>query len=212
MVRIFDHRRRRIRKKKDFRTVIRRTLETDIYADSFMRSENIVAEDLEIVFELYDKAIEFQKTVFDKTWLGFDAEFVNKEIYERRLWKIVEHEQITCIYSITYADPIIWGSDSGDSAMYIHRIVTNPKFRGRAYVRSITEWAKIHAAENRLRYVRMDTWGDNQKLIDYYKDCGFEYLGVMTPAISDTLPKHYVGISLGLFEIDLEQNVDSKTV
>ena len=168
-----------------------------------MQFTNVVLEDIDFVFELYDKAIAFQKTVFDKTWLGFDSEFINKEIEERRLWKIVEDEQIACIYSITYADPIIWGKDSGDSAMYIHRIVTNPDFRGRAYVRSITEWAKGHAAANRLRYVRMDTWGDNQKLIDYYKDCDFKYLGEMTPELSDDLPKHYVGISLSLFEIDL---------
>ena len=49
----------------------------------------------------------------------------------------------------------------------------------------------------------MDTWGDNQKLIDYYQDCGFKFLGVTTPEISDALPKHYVGISLSLFEIDI---------
>jgi len=168
-----------------------------------MQFENVVAEDIETVFELYDKAIEFQKTVFDKTWLGFDAEFVNKEIGERRLWKIVEDGQIACIYSITYADPIIWGKDSGDSAMYIHRIATNPDFRGRAYVRMITKWAKGHAAENGLRYVRMDTWGDNPKLIEYYKDCGFTYLGEMAPELSDELPKHYAGLSLSLLEIDL---------
>jgi len=168
-----------------------------------MKFENVVAEDIETVFELYDKAIAFQKTVFDKTWLGFDAEFVNREIEEYRLWKIVEDRQIACIYSVTYADPVIWGEDSHKSAMYIHRIVTNPDFRGRGYVRSITDWAKMHANENQLRYVRMDTWGDNRKLIDYYKDCGFKYLGETTPEPSDKMPKHYDGISLSLFEIDL---------
>lgn len=177
-----------------------------------MRFENVAVKDLDTVFLLYDKAIEFQKTVFDKTWLGFDAGFVNREIDEGRLWKIIEDEKIACIYSITYADPIIWGKNSGDSAMYIHRIVTNPVFRGRAYVRSITEWAKGHAVENGLRYVRMDTWGDNQKLTDYYKDCGFRYLGIMTPELSDELPKHYVGISLSLFEIDLEDHVHKKAL
>ncbi|MGH9821279.1 MAG: GNAT family N-acetyltransferase [Pyrinomonadaceae bacterium] len=177
-----------------------------------MLFENVAAEDIETVFELYDKGIEFQKTVFDKTWLGFDAEFINKEIDERRLWKITEDRQTACIYSITYADPIIWGKNSGESAMYIHRIVTNPDFRGRAYVRAITVWAKEFARAHDLRFVRMDTWGDNQKLIDYYKDCGFTYLGMMTPELSDELPRHYVGISLSLFEIDLEDHVDKKTL
>ena len=165
--------------------------------------ENAVADDIATVFDLNDKAIEFQKTVFDKHWLGFDTKLVNKEIDDGRLWKIVEDGRIACIYSVAYSDPIIWGENSGEAAMYMHRIVTNPDFRGRGYVRVITEWAKGCARSRGIRFVRMDTWGDNQKLIDYYKDCGFRFIGVMTPEESDTLPKHYRGISLSLFEIDL---------
>ena len=49
----------------------------------------------------------------------------------------------------------------------------------------------------------MDTWGDNQKLIDYYTACGFEFLGLVEPTRSPDLPKHYEGISLSLFEIKI---------
>jgi len=35
--------------------------------------------------------------------------------------------------------------------------------------------------------------------------CGFKFLGVTTPAESPTMPKHYRGIELSLFEIDLEK-------
>lgn len=164
--------------------------------------------DVDRIFELYDKAIEFQKQVFDKHWLGFDVELVDREIADGRLWKIVEADEIACIWSVTYADPIIWGERSRENAMYVHRIVTNPDFRGRGYVQTITGWAKKYAREQGLRFVRMDTWGDNQKLIEYYKDCGFEFRGVVTPAESDTMPAHYRGITLSLFEIDL---ADDKT-
>jgi hypothetical protein len=87
--------------------------------------------------------------------------------------------------------------------MYIHRIVTNPEFHGRRYVPIITGWAVNHAREKDLRFVRMDTWGDNQKLIDYYQSCGFKFLGLTTPAESPTMPAHYRGIDLSLFEIDI---------
>jgi ribosomal protein S18 acetylase RimI-like enzyme len=166
--------------------------------------------DLETILKLYDQAIEFQKTVFDKHWLGFDTDLVNREIREGRLWKILEDDGIACIFSVAYEDPIIWGADSGKSAMYIHRIVTSPAFRGRGYTLKVTEWAKLHAADNELRFIRMDTWGDNQKLIDYYQECGFEFHGRVTPEESDTRPKHYTGISLSLFEIDL--NNDQKAI
>jgi len=159
--------------------------------------------DFDTIFDLYDKAIEFQKQVFDKHWLGFDVDLVRREIAENRLWKIVESGEAACIFSVAYEDPIIWGEQSGESAMYIHRIVTNPDFRGRGYVKAIVKWARSYACENGLRYIRMDTWGDNLKLKDYYTGCGFAYKGVVWPAESPTLPRHYSGINLGLFEIDL---------
>ncbi|MBK9154168.1 MAG: GNAT family N-acetyltransferase [Chloracidobacterium sp.] len=164
---------------------------------------NSRSEDLETILDLYDAAIEFQKTVFDKHWLGFDEDRVRSEIADGRLWKIVEDGDIACIFSVTYQDPIIWGENSRENAMYLHRIVTNPKFRGRGYVKLITAWAKAHARENGLRFVRMDTWGDNQKLIEYYRACGFRYVGDVTPDGSDSMPPHYRGIKLGLLEIDL---------
>jgi len=167
-----------------------------------MRFENATASDFDLIFDLYDKAIEFQKTVFDKQWLGFDADLVNREIDEGRLWKIVDGE-VACIYSVAYEDPTIWGNDSHVAAMYIHRIVTNPDCRGRGYVRAIVDWAREHAAQNGLRYIRMDTWADNLKLKDYYLGCGFEWKGTVSPEDSPTMPAHYRGIQLGLFEMDL---------
>ena len=167
---------------------------------------NAEVSDIDDIFRLYDQAIEFQKKVFDKNWLGFDRILVETEIAEKRLWKLVDEERTACIFSIAYSDPIIWGERSHESAMYIHRIVTNPEFRGRAYVKSITAWAINHANELGLRFVRMDTWGDNQKLINYYQDCGFNFTGLMTPEESETLPRHYSGINLSLFEIDLHHD------
>ena len=173
-------------------------------ARNSMRFENAVPADIDIIFDLYGAAIEFQKKIFHHNWLGFDRSMVEREIEEKRLWKIIDEEQIACIYSVVYSDPMIWRERSEDSAIYIHRIVTNSDFRGRGYARTITEWAKDFARTNNIRFIRMDTWGDNQKLIGYYQDCGFKFLGLTAPEISDALPKHYVGISLSLFEIDTQ--------
>jgi len=170
-----------------------------------MEFSNASRDDFDLIFDLYDKAIEFQKTVFDKQWLGFDADLVSREIAEGRLWKILDAGGVGCIYSITYEDPIIWGNDSHLAAMYIHRIVTNPDYRGRGYVRKIVDWARRHAAENDLRYIRMDTWADNLKLKEYYIGCGFEWKGTVSPEDSPTMPAHYRGIQLGLFEMDLSK-------
>lgn len=167
-----------------------------------MQIVNSTAEDIALIFEFYDAAIEFQKQVFNKHWKGFDHDLVAQEINENRQWKILVDGQVACIFAITFNDPSIWGERDQDDAIYIHRIVTNPDFRGRHLVRQITEWAKEYTRSIGRQYVRMDTWGDNEKLRDYYQECGFQFLGVITPDPTG-LPKHYKGITLSLFEIKL---------
>ena len=168
-----------------------------------MKFLNSDREDFEEIFRLYDAAIAFQKTVFDKSWLPFDREMISKEIKEKRHWKIVSDEKIACIFSIAFNDELIWKEKNIDAAVYIHRIVTNPEFRGQKFVPVITDWSIDYAKEIGKKFVRMDTWGDNQKLIDYYIACGFKFLGVVEPTKTADLPKHYEGISLSLFEIKI---------
>ncbi|HKP69355.1 MAG TPA: GNAT family N-acetyltransferase [Pyrinomonadaceae bacterium] len=175
-----------------------------------MEIVNAIPADLDTVMGLYDYAAVFQRKVFGKGWLGFDKEKVAAEITERRLWKITEAAEIACIFIVTYSDPILWGEHSHESAIYIHRIVTGPEFHGRGYVRNITAWSIEHARENSLRFIRMDTWSDNRKLVDYYQNIGFKLVGNVVSEESPTIPRHYWSTSLALFEIDL--NDDSQTV
>ena len=160
-------------------------------------------EDIDIIFELYDEAVKFQKTVFNKQWQGFERSLVETEIAEGRQWKIVSEGKVLCIFAITFNDPLIWNEKDKDPAIYIHRIVTNPRFRGGAYVREIVKWSKDYARSINKKYIRMDTWGDNEKLKEYYVSCGFEYLGITRMENTDGLPKHYEGLSLSLFEIQV---------
>ena len=162
---------------------------------------NSTPEDIEAIFKLYDQAAEFQKTVFYKQWAGFDRSLVEKEITENRQWKIVSDGEIACIFAITFNDPLIWKEKDKDPAIYVHRIATNPKFRGGSYVKEIVNWAMNYAPNIGKQYVRIDTWGDNEKLKEYYLTCGFEYLGNTQMDNTDGLPKHYEGLSLALFEI-----------
>ena len=169
-----------------------------------MRITNSTPEDIDAIFELYDAAVEFQKTVFNKQWQGFERSLVETEISENRQWKILENDRIACIFAITFNDPLIWKEKDADPAIYIHRIVTNPDFRGGAYVKEIVNWAGEYARSIDKQYIRMDTWGDNEKLRNYYVSCGFKYLGVTEMKKTEGLPKHYEGISLSLFEIKLD--------
>jgi ribosomal protein S18 acetylase RimI-like enzyme len=168
-----------------------------------MRIINSTAADLDTIFLFYDAAVEFQKTKFDKHWLAFDPAMVEMEIAENRQWKIMEGDDVACIFAITYEDPFIWQEKNADAAIYIHRIVTSPIYHGRQYVKTIIAWAREHAISHDKQFIRMDTWGDNEKLINYYTRCGFTFLGTTTPQSTAELPKHYSAIFLSLFQITL---------
>lgn len=164
---------------------------------------NLEPNEINTIFDFYDMAIKYQKTKFNKTWQSFDKALIKIELEENRQWKIMEGENIACIFAITYQDPFIWGEKDKDPAMYIHRIVTHPNYHGRGYVKQIVQWAKDHAPTMGKKFIRMDTWGDNEKLIEYYQSCGFNYLGSTVPERSTQLPEHYSAIYLSLFEIAL---------
>ncbi len=164
-----------------------------------MKIVNCTKEDIEIIFSLYDAAIAFQKTVFDKHWLGFDEAMVENEINENRQYKIMIGNTVVCIFVLAFNGPYIWGEKDKNPSVYIHRIVTHPQHRGNGYVKNITAWALEYGRSNGKKFVRMDTWGDNQKLIDYYTACGFTFLGLTGKLYNSRLPKHYEGIQLSLF-------------
>ncbi|MCE3227769.1 MAG: family N-acetyltransferase [Bacteroidetes bacterium] len=162
-----------------------------------------IPTDIDIIFEFYDKAIAFQKANSNQHWLPFERSLIEKEIEEHRQWKIVMEGKIVCIFAITFSDPNIWGERNTVPAIYIHRIVTNPDFRGNNFVGNIVDWAKIYGKQHEKRYVRMDTWGDNLKLKSYYEKFGFSYLGIITPQRVNELPAHYSSITLSLFELPI---------
>lgn len=65
------------------------------------------------------------------------------------------------------------------------------------------EWTKKYAQENARQFIRMDTAGKNEKLIKYYKNYGFNYLGLFKLKHTIGLPGHYDNATVSLFEIYL---------
>ena len=86
--------------------------------------------DINTIFRLYAAAIEHQKKVSPQQWQGFERSLIETEIAEGRQWKIMVNGQVACIFAITFSDALIWGEKDRDKAVYIHRIVTDPAFRG----------------------------------------------------------------------------------
>ncbi|MEO5942201.1 MAG: GNAT family N-acetyltransferase [Ferruginibacter sp.] len=169
-----------------------------------MKIINSDPEDIDAIFKLYDEAIKYQKIHFTQHWQGFDKEMVEKETAEKKQWKVLDaDENICCIFATAYTDPFIWEDKDKDPSIYLHRIVTNPLCRGKNYMLNIVEWAKCFGKENQKKFIRLDTWGENKKLIDYYIKCGFKFIGLIKLEEASDLPKHYSTALLGLLEIEI---------
>lgn len=90
-----------------------------------------------------------------------------------------------------------------DAAIYIHRIATNPRFRGNNFVKIIVEWARVYAKNKDKDFIRLDTLENNEKLIKYYVDAGFSFLDMFDLKNTNGLPGHYHNVPACLFEIKL---------
>ncbi|WP_211240558.1 GNAT family N-acetyltransferase [Adhaeribacter aquaticus] len=156
------------------------------------------------ILRLYEIARSFQKTKGVVLWPEFDKTQIETDIFERRQWKIVIDNQVACIWSTTFHDPQIWEERNKDPSVYIHRIATNPIFRGQNLVCQIVSWSRNYAEENDKKFIRMDTVGENRGLINYYQKCGFEFLGLLKLKNTDGLPAHYNNATVSLFQITLD--------
>ena len=165
--------------------------------------QNCSPEDLELILGLYRSAIDYQKERFISHWPEFESSMVIQEILENRQWKMIIDGEVVCIWATTFSDPLIWETKNLDPAVYIHRITTHPNFRGNGFVKKIVAWATLYAIQQSKRLVRMDTVGENHKLIKHYMGCGFQFLGLSHLSNTEGLPQHYHNAVVSLFELEV---------
>ncbi|WP_346238322.1 GNAT family N-acetyltransferase [Niabella insulamsoli] len=168
-----------------------------------MEITNCTDADIGEIFRLYKIATDFQKTRFTVYWPEFERSLIETEILESRQWKMVSNDKIACIWATTFSDPQIWEDLNEDPSVYIHRIATDPDFRGNNFVKKIVAWAKQYALKHDKRFIRMDTVGNNPGLISYYTKCGFDFLGLSKLKHPEGLPAHYQNGTVSLFQIPL---------
>ena len=169
-----------------------------------MKIHNSTLNDISEIFRLYELATNFQKLKFPaNTWPKFNQNLISSEIIDNRQFKLIIDDKIACVWAITYTDPQIWEERDNECSVYIHRIATNPEFRGNNFIKIIVDWAKNYANKHNRQFIRMDTCGKNQKLINHYTNCGFDYLGLKKLKNTSNLPSHYQNANVCFFEIKL---------
>ena len=170
-----------------------------------MQILNSTISDIPEIFRLYRIASDHQRakqTVV--VWPEFEKELVETEVKENRQWKLLINEKIACVWTITFSDEKIREERNADAAVYIHRIATDPDFRGNKFVKIIVAWARHYAKDNGKDFIRLDTLGNNTRLIDYYTHAEFTFPGFFYLKNTEGLLSHYHGVPACLFEMKLK--------
>lgn len=162
-----------------------------------------VITDMPLICRLFEEAIAFQQQKNYAGWKNYDRTFLEQEVANGLLFKIMNNEKIAGIFSICYADPLIWREKERGDAIYLHRIVANRNVNEGPVFAGILNWAKHFAVEKGLRFIRMDTWAENNKLIDYYRGYGFRFVEDYTTADTAELPLQHRNLKVALLELAL---------
>lgn len=161
---------------------------------------NAAGSDLPAIYGLFEKAIQFLKANNYIGWTSYDKGFIKSDVAQGLLFKITCGDKIACIFSICHSDTLIWRDREQGDAVYLHRIVLNRDFAGEKLFHKVLEWAIRYARGRNLRYVRMDTWADNAKIIAYYKSYGFSFIENYVTPDTENLPVQHRNLNIALLE------------
>jgi len=164
---------------------------------------NTTRADFNEILWLFEQAMALQGKNGYKVWNGIDKIALEKDIENGLQYKIVRDTDILCIFSIQHNDPFIWRDRDQNDAIYLHRIVVNPNFKGQRQFEKVLNWAKQFARQKNLKFVRMDTWADNEKIIDYYKSFGFAFIEYYKTTNAPELPIQNRDLNVALLEMAL---------
>jgi ribosomal protein S18 acetylase RimI-like enzyme len=159
--------------------------------------------DLPLVSWLFEQAMMRNNQPGYKAWKTLDSAALQRDIESNLQYKIVVGQDVRCIFSVQFSDPFIWGERDASDAIYLHRIVVHPDCKGQRLFEDVLAWAKQLAKERKRKFIRMDTWADNPKIIAYYQSFGFVFVGTRTTPDTTELPIQNRNLNVALLEIAL---------
>jgi N-acetylglutamate synthase-like GNAT family acetyltransferase len=159
-----------------------------------------IPSDLAFIFELFDHSIIYQEKQGYPVWRDYDKGAIVSDMENRNQYKAMIDSKIGIVFSVAYADKVIWRERDKGDAIYLHRIVVNPVCKGLKLFGVILDWTKEHIRQKGLTHIRMDTWATNPTIIDYYKSFGFVVVENYTTPNTTELPVHNRNLALTLLE------------
>lgn len=161
-------------------------------------------EDLKKVKWLFSEAMKLKNRAHYTVWKAIDQNTLIEDIEAGLQYKIVIQKEIVCIFSIQFEDRYIWDNRDQNDAIYLHRVVTHPDFKGQRLFQKVLDWTIQFAIKHQKSYIRLDTMAVNKSLQDYYLSYDFEYIKTQKTPNLPELPLQNRNQELALFELKIE--------
>jgi ribosomal protein S18 acetylase RimI-like enzyme len=163
---------------------------------------NTNESDLSFINELIDEAVNYtQRNKYPL--FPANKKIFEKDLREGRQYKIIIADNIVCIFSICYTDSILWREKENGDAIYLHRVIANQEYKGQQQFQKVLDWSINHAKAKGRKFIRLDTWASNKKIISYYTSFGFALIENFTTPDSNALPATHRNLELALLEIKI---------
>lgn len=138
-------------------------------------------EDIDAVFSLYEKRVQWMDAKGIHQWNGTDYLVIYpKSYYQEQQACSALYVLLDDIDSIVGAVVLLqnderWADRANDSSLYIHNLVTDPDVMGcgKKLLSEVEKLAQLHGK----RYVRLDCATDSVFLNGYYSSAGYEIAG-----------------------------------
>ncbi|NOT36985.1 MAG: hypothetical protein HOP11_06375 [Saprospiraceae bacterium] len=160
--------------------------------------------DINIISQLHNEAIQFQNLNSIQSWLPIEADQLASDLNKNYYWKILTNDKISGIFKLLEEDYVIWGEREDQLAIYLHGIISTER-GGKKLFPFIFDWSKEFVKNKNKKYIRMDTWTNNPKLISYYLSFGFIIVDQTQAAHPDKLQACYSSTSLTLLQYHVDE-------
>ncbi|PEE44839.1 GNAT family N-acetyltransferase [Bacillus pseudomycoides] len=112
---------------------------------------------------------------------GGDDEEIIQAIKNKNTYIVLKDNEMIATFTLSSIqsewDRHIFGEEIISNSLYLHRLAVIPKYMKRGIGKNILIWIQEHM-ENDKEYLKLDCVTNNIKLNNFYKNNGFEYVGV----------------------------------
>ena len=163
-------------------------------------------DDLPFIYSLFDDAIIYQRRNGYPDWKDYSKDVLEDDILKQKQFKIIINEEIACIFTCCLEDKIVWRERDQSDAIYLHRIVSNKDHKGQKLFQDVLSFTISKCKELNRQFIRLDTWANNDSIINYYASFGFDIVKYSINPDIPELPIQMRGNRVALMEYKLEDS------